>query len=130
MSPIPRRDENDVLELQPFTDDERTRSDPEGVLGTHHDADTCTVYTVAGGGAALVLTHDPDPSRRATDLADDGCSPFLQIGLVYLLRDGIRTVRVRADPDTVESALQSLDSWESSRSYRYEGVTFTAERGD
>ncbi len=101
--------------------------DPEGVLGTDHDGDVLTVFTVAGGGASLVLARESAASDRPTPLDEDDLTTALRTGLAYLFCDGVRTVRVRADPDSVADALDALGG---DALHRYEDVTFTAKLED
>ncbi|WP_458208498.1 hypothetical protein [Haladaptatus sp. NG-SE-30] len=48
---------DDVFHLD-FGDSPRP-FEPEGVLETDHDGDVVTVFTIAGGGASLVLSRVP-----------------------------------------------------------------------
>ncbi len=98
--------------------------EPEGVLGTDHDGDVLTVFTVAGGGAALVLARESAPTDRPASLDTDDLTTTLRTGLAYLFCDGVGTVRVRADPDSIADALAALGD---DARYRYEDVTFTAK---
>ncbi len=123
MSPAARRERDDVIDLE--LDESAVPFEPDGVLGTEHDGKLLTVYTISGGGAALVLTRETVASRSAT-LHEDDCTATLRTGLSYLFRDGIEKVRVRADPETITDTLADLDA----PAYRYEDVLFTAELED
>ncbi|SIR51938.1 hypothetical protein SAMN05421858_2614 [Haladaptatus litoreus] len=122
VSPATKRKSDDVLDLQ-LDDEDPIPFEPEGVLGTEHDEDVLTVYTVSGGGASLVLTEESfAPSSRT--LHENDLSGILRTGLSYLFRDGVETVRVRSDSDSIARA---LDGFDDAPAYRYEDVLFTAQ---
>ncbi|WP_266079072.1 hypothetical protein [Haladaptatus caseinilyticus] len=121
MSPSVKREQDDVLELE-LDDAAPVPFEPEGVLGTEHSDDMLTVYTVSGGGSALVLTREK-LARSSLTLHENDLSPIFRTGLSYLFRDGVQTVRVRSDLNTVERSLDRLDD---APAYCYEDVLFTA----
>ncbi|GAA5047196.1 hypothetical protein ACFFQF_09625 [Haladaptatus pallidirubidus] len=121
MSPATKRKSDDVLDLE-LDDEASIPFEPEGVLGTEHDGDVLTVYTVTGGGASLVLTEESF-ARSSRTLQEDALSAILRTGLSYLFRDGVETVRVRSDADSITRA---LDGFDDAPAYRYEDVLFTA----
>ncbi|WP_435155704.1 hypothetical protein [Haladaptatus sp. DFWS20] len=125
MSPSVRRKRDDVLDLD-LDDETPVPFEPEGVLGTEHAGDLLTVYTVSGGGSALVLTRE-EFARSSRMLSEDDLSAMVRIGLSYLFRGGVQTVRVRSD---LESVKRSLDELGDEPAYRYEDVLFTAKIED
>ncbi|WP_458188914.1 hypothetical protein [Haladaptatus sp. NG-WS-4] len=124
MSPETERND-DVLDLD-FGETE-VPFEPKGVLGTDHEGEVLTAFTVAGGGAALVLSSEPSSTTRPTQVHRDELTPTLETGLAYLFRDGVQTVRVRTDPDSVVDSLSALGD---GALFRHENVTFTAKRED
>ncbi|SHL50200.1 hypothetical protein [Haladaptatus paucihalophilus] len=121
VGPTIGREEDDVLDLD--LDDVEVPFEPVDVLGTEHEDDTLTVYTVTGGGASLVLSVEEPSRTRSTPVADTDLTAPLRTGLSYLFRDGIRTVRVRIPPESATDALSSLGT---ASSYRYDELSFTA----
>lgn len=121
MTPTTGRRGDDLLDLD--LDGAEAPFDPVDVLGTEHEGDTLTIYTVAGGGASLVLSSGDDPLTPPVSIDEIDPTPPLRTGLSYLFRDGIRTVRVRTSPDSVADALSALGTVSL---YQYDEVSFTA----
>jgi hypothetical protein len=119
------RKEDDVLDLD--LDEAESPFDPADVLGTEHDGDTLTVYSVNGGGASLVLSASEETRSRPVSVDETKLTTLVRTGLSYLFRDGIRTVRVRANPASVTDALSALGT---ASLYQYDELRFTACAGN
>ncbi|KZN25905.1 hypothetical protein A4G99_01530 [Haladaptatus sp. R4] len=122
MSPTVERKSDDVLDLD--LDESESPFEPVDVLGTEHEGDTLTIYTMSGGGASLVLSVKEDALSHPVAVGESDLTTPLRTGLSYLFRDGIRTVRVRVSPDSATDALATLDS---ASLYRYDELLFTAK---
>jgi hypothetical protein len=121
VSPTIGRKEDDVLDLD--LDEAETPFNPVDVLGTEHEGDTLTIYTVTGGGASLVLSASEGTRPHPISVDETDLTTLVRTGLSYLVRSGIRTVRVRASPESVADALSALGT---ASPYRYDGLLFTA----
>ncbi|WP_231185818.1 hypothetical protein [Haladaptatus sp. DYF46] len=119
------RKEDDVLDLD--LDEAEPPFDPTDVLGTEHEGDTLTVYTVNGGGASLVLSASEETRPRPVSVDERELTTLVRTGLSYLFREGIRTVRVRASPESVIDALSTLGT---ASLYQYDELRFTACTGN
>ncbi len=122
VSPSVKRKSDDVLNLD--LDESESPFEPVGVLGTEHEGEMLTVYTMSGGGTSLVLSVLEESFTHPVSVDESDLTRPLRTGLSYLYRDGIRTVRVRASPDSVSDALTTLDA---ASLYRYDELLFTAK---